>query len=100
MSKFHRNLKSSQGDCLSKLQELSLSEVDNCVERLEEIAGEQQFEVTFVDIEEISKRGLHQCMLQMSTLPVSVCYGVGDSVGAAKESAARDALDYLKLMTK
>ena len=88
---FHRNLKSSQvdirkyfkfqqyfslqGDCLSKLQELSLSDEVKCEEMLEEIAVEQHFEVTFVEIEEISKRGLHQCMVQMSTLPVSVCYG-------------------------
>ena len=55
---------------------------------------------TFVDVEEVSKRGLYQCMVQMSTVPVSVCYGQGDSPETAKQSAARDALDYLKLLTK
>jgi len=100
VSKFHKNLKSSQGDLLSKLQELSLEELEDCVEMLEDIAEEQKFEATFVDVEEVSKRGLYQCMVQMSTLPVSVCYGQGEDAEAAKQSAARDALDYLKLMTK
>ena len=56
-------------------------------------------QVTFVEVEEVSRRGLHQCMVQMSTLPVSVCYGQGDSAVEAKQSAARDGLGYLKLMT-
>ena len=56
-------------------------------------------QVTFVEVEEVSRRGLHQCMVQMSTLPVSVCYGQGDSAAEAKQSAARDGLGYLKLMT-
>ena len=45
------------------------------MEALEEIGNEQHFEVTFVDIEEISKRGLYQCMVQLSTVPVAVCFG-------------------------
>ena len=44
---------------------------------LEEIANEQHFEVTFVDVEEMSKRGLYQCMVQLSTVPVAVCFGNG-----------------------
>merc|ERR1719305_492670 len=79
VSRFHKSLKSSQGDFLSKLKNLSLDEEDECVARLEEIALEQHFEATFVDVEEVSKRGLYQCMVQMSTVPVSVCYGQGDS---------------------
>jgi len=99
VSKFHKTLKSSQGDVLCSLKELTLKEVEDCVTMLEDIGKEQQFEVTFVEVEEESKRGLSQCMVQMSTLPVSVCYGQGEDPGAAKQSAARDALDYLKLMT-
>ena len=45
------------------------------VAALEEIGNEQHFEVTFVDVEEISKRGLYQCMVQLSTVPVAVCFG-------------------------
>ena len=103
VSKFHKTLKSSQGDVLCSLKELTLKEVEDCVAMLEDIGKEQQFEVTFVEVEEESKRGLSQCMVQMSTLPVSVCYGQGEDPAAAKhsakQSAARDALDYLKLMT-
>merc|ERR1719259_1517584 len=87
VSKFHKNLKSSQGDLLSKLQDLSLEELEDCVEMLEDIAHEQKFEATFVDVEEVSERGLYQCMVQMSALPVSVCYGQGEDPGAAKQSA-------------
>ena len=99
VSKFHKNLKSSQGDLLCSLKDLTLTEVEDCVMMLENIGKEQQFEVTFVEVEEESKRGLSQCMVQMSTLPVSVCYGQGENPAAAKQSAARDGLDYLKLMT-
>ena len=94
VSRFHKNLKLSQvskpathiisyynclhqGEHLSKLQDTNLvdqAELD-CVEALEEIGNEQHFEVTFVDIEEISKRGLYQCMVQLSTVPVAVCFG-------------------------
>ena len=87
------------------------------MEALEEIGNEQHFEVTFVDVEEISKRGLYQCMVQLSTVPVAVCFGNincfvwlgylvhtvaghGEDAALAKQAAARDALDYLKLMTK
>ena len=95
----HKNLKSSQGDLLTRLKDLTLTELEDCVSLLQDIGKEQQFEVTFVEVEEESKRGLSQCMVQMSTLPVSVCYGQGQDPGAARQSAARDGLDYLKLMT-
>jgi len=102
VSRFHKNLKLSQGEHLSKLQDTKLSEeVDmDYVEVLEEIGNEQHFEVTFVDVEEISKRGLYQCMVQLSTVPVAVCFGDGEDAAQAKQAAARDALDYLKLMTR
>lgn len=100
VSRFHKSLKASQGDFLSKLRDLDLSEEEDCVTRLEEISEEQHFEATFVDVEETSKRGLYQCMVQMSTVPVSVCYGQGDSPDSARQAAALDALDYLQLLTK
>jgi len=102
VSRFHKNLKLSQGESLMKLQETEIEDNDeaNFVKLLEEIGNEQHFEVTFVDVEEISKRGLYQCMVQMSTVPVAVCYGHGEDVEVARQSAAKDALEYLKLMTK
>ncbi|XP_024944446.1 interferon-inducible double-stranded RNA-dependent protein kinase activator A isoform X8 [Cephus cinctus] len=72
----------------------------NLVQFLQEIASEQQFEVTYVDIEEKSISGKCQCLVQLSTLPVAVCYGCGLTSKDAQASAAQNALEYLKIMTK
>ncbi|XP_033334823.2 protein Loquacious isoform X9 [Megalopta genalis] len=72
----------------------------NLVQFLQEIASEQQFEVTYVDIEEKSISGKCQCLVQLSTLPVAVCYGCGFTSKDAQASAAQNALEYLKIMTK
>lgn len=49
---------------------------------------------------EVCVTGEFQCLLQLSTLPVAVCYGTGASVDDAKAGAAHNALEYLKIMTK
>jgi len=67
---------------------------------LEEVAKEQHLEVLYVDVEEISKSGLYQCMVRLSTMPVALCFGRGISKDLAKQDAARDALSYIKLMIK
>lgn len=72
----------------------------NFVEFLQEIATEQQFEVTYVDIEEKTYSGQFQCLVQLSTLPVAVCQGSGNNSKMAQTNAARNALEYLKIMTK
>ncbi|XP_015175785.1 PREDICTED: interferon-inducible double-stranded RNA-dependent protein kinase activator A homolog isoform X2 [Polistes dominula] len=72
----------------------------NLVQFLQEIASEQRFEVTYVDIEERSVNGKCQCLVQLSTLPVAVCYGCGVTSNDAQASAAQNALEYLKIMTK
>ncbi|XP_076167412.1 protein Loquacious-like isoform X5 [Ptiloglossa arizonensis] len=72
----------------------------NLVQFLQVIASEQQFEVTYVDIEEKSISGKCQCLVQLSTLPVAVCYGYGVTSKDAQASAAQNALEYLKIMTK
>jgi len=41
------------------------------VQFLQEIASEQQFEVTYVDIEEKFISGKFQCLVQLSILPVA-----------------------------
>lgn len=70
------------------------------VRLLYNLGNEQMFEVTFVDIEEKSSSGDHQCLVQLSTLPVAVCYGIGRDQASANNNAAKNALNYLKLMTK
>ena len=68
---------------------------------LEEIAEEQEFMVTYVDVEEKSKSDKFHCFVQMATNPVAVCFGIGeDSAGDARKDAAKNALEYLRVMTK
>lgn len=101
VSQFHKTLKATYGKSLAKLQSTCLSSPDiNYVQFLQEIASEHQFEVTYVDIEEKSLSGKWQCLVQLSTLPVAVCHGSGGNPQEAQASAARNALEYLKIMTK
>ncbi|KAG6440660.1 interferon-inducible double-stranded RNA-dependent protein kinase activator A homolog isoform X2 [Manduca sexta] len=101
VSQFHKHLKQSVGPNLAKLQVTPLNNKDfNFVQFLQEIASEQSFEVTYVDIEEKSMTGLCQCLVQLSTLPVAVCHGSGLTSKDAQASAAQNALEYLKIMTK
>ncbi|KAF6209125.1 hypothetical protein GE061_014868 [Apolygus lucorum] len=101
ISQFHKNLKTSEGPKLNDLKGASLKDSDiNFVQFLQEIATEQNFDVTYVDIEEKSISGMFQCLVQLSTLPVAVVHGSGPSSKDAQTSAALNALQYLKLMTK
>jgi len=102
VSLYHQDLKLYQGGNLAKLHGASMAELGDmdCVEVLEQIGKEQNFAVTFVGVENISKRGKYQCMVQICTDPIAVCFGEGGDAALAKEAAARDALDYLKLMTR
>lgn len=67
---------------------------------LQDISSEHQFEVTYVDIEEKTINGTFQCLVQLSTLPVAVCQGSGVTSKDAQTEAAKNALEYLKIMTK
>ena len=86
---------------------------------LGELGKEQKFEVTYVEVEEKNDEDQIQCLVQLSTLPVAVglpfyeskfeifipflvqvCYGVGNDNKTANNDAARNALNYLKMMTK
>lgn len=70
------------------------------VQLLNDIAQENQFEVTYVDIEELTNSEHYQCLVQISTMPVGVCHGSGSSPTEAQQQAAQNALEYLKIMTK
>jgi len=81
-------------------ESISLSSLNiNFIQMLQDIAEEANFVVTYVDIEELSVSGSHQCLVQLSTLPVAVCYGTGSTVKDAQGSASHNALEYLKIMT-
>jgi len=98
---FHKNLKCWKGKYVIKLHQRKLIDESaiNFEGMLEEVAREQHFEVTYIDIEEVSKRGLHQSMVQLSTVPIALCFGQGTNHILAKQDAARDALAYIQLMT-
>ena len=69
-------------------------------EYLKEIAAEQGFKVTYIDVEEKSKSGKYHCFIQATTDPVTVCFGVGEqSAEDAHMDAARNTLEYLRIMT-
>ncbi|XP_030243092.1 RISC-loading complex subunit tarbp2 isoform X2 [Drosophila navojoa] len=78
---------------------LKSSKIDY-IKLLSDIAAENQFEVTYVDIEERTFSSQFQCLVQLSTLPVGVCHGTGSTASEAQRHAAQNALEYLKIMTK
>lgn len=47
-----------------------------------------------------SSPGKFQCLIQLSTLPVAVCYGSGHTSKEAQSAAAQNTLEYLKILTK
>ena len=97
----HRNLKAKEGSKLHALLSTTIEELaGHCEDRLEEISEEQGFHVTYADLEERSSDGKAYCLVQMSTSPMAVCFGSAEEPKAAREAAALDALQYLKIMTK
>ncbi|XP_019873390.1 interferon-inducible double-stranded RNA-dependent protein kinase activator A homolog B isoform X2 [Aethina tumida] len=101
VAQFHKNLKQSSGVKLNELQKIPLNTNDlNFLEMLGDIAHEQNFEVTYVEVEEKSLTGQYQCLVQLSVMPVAVCYGTGNTTKEAQIKAAHNALEYLKIMTK
>ncbi|KAL8163961.1 UNVERIFIED_CONTAM: RISC-loading complex subunit tarbp2 [Gekko kuhli] len=65
---------------------------------LEELSEEQSFDISYLDIDERSLSGLYQCLVELSTQPTTVCHGSATSRHAARADAARNALQYLKIM--
>ena len=102
LNRFHRNLKPSRGVHLASLHEDSYEEtIDKDPKKLlDNIGKEQEFGVTYVDVEEKSKDNKFHCFVQLSTTPVAVCYGIGETVEEARVACAKHALSYLRVMTK
>lgn len=101
VAQFHRAMKASSGPRIAHLQQTCLGDRQlNFVQLLHEIAVEHQFEVTYVDIDERTYSGQHQCFVQLSTMPVAVLAGHGATYQEAQMDAAHNSLEYLKVMTK
>ncbi|NXA43572.1 TRBP2 protein, partial [Eudromia elegans] len=65
---------------------------------LQELSEEQSFGISYLDIDAVSLSGLHQCLVELSTQPATVCHGAAPSRDAARGQAARNALQYLRVM--
>ncbi|XP_052805767.1 RISC-loading complex subunit tarbp2-like isoform X2 [Mya arenaria] len=99
--KFYQNVTKKSTKQLKNLQGKPLNApATNYCQMLQEIAEAQRFEVVYTDIPELSAYGMHQCLIQLSTMPVAVCHGTGPTVDEAHANAAHNSLQYLKLMTK
>ena len=97
---FYHKLQDSGKAKLLALVRTSLRDPSlDCVRLLAELSAEQNFDVTYVDIEERTANGEVQCLVQISTMPVAVCHGTGGDQSAANNVAARNALEYLRIMT-
>ncbi|KAJ7345591.1 hypothetical protein JRQ81_001541 [Phrynocephalus forsythii] len=92
-------LRNSMGEkiMLLKISPLSIPNTDY-VQLLREIADEQGFTTTYLNIEELSVNGQFQCLVEISTNPRTVCHGTGISWGNAHNDAAHNTLQYLKIM--
>ncbi|XP_041328116.1 RISC-loading complex subunit TARBP2 [Pyrgilauda ruficollis] len=65
---------------------------------LQELSEEQSFAISYLDIDALSLSGLHQCLVELSTQPTTVCHGTAPSRDGARAQAARNALQYLRIM--
>uniref|UniRef100_A0A8C9V308 TAR (HIV) RNA binding protein 2 n=1 Tax=Scleropages formosus TaxID=113540 RepID=A0A8C9V308_SCLFO len=93
------SLRNSAGEKILQLRSQPLGEPDsNFCSLLHELSEEQRFEVSYLDLEERSLSGWYQCLVELSTQPVTVCHGFAHSLDAARASAAHNALQYLKIM--
>uniref|UniRef100_A0A8C2LNR4 Interferon-inducible double-stranded RNA-dependent protein kinase activator A n=3 Tax=Cricetulus griseus TaxID=10029 RepID=A0A8C2LNR4_CRIGR len=95
------SLRNSPGEKINLLKRslLSLPNTDY-IQLLSEIAKEQGFSITYLDIEELSANGQYQCLAELSTSPITVCHGSGISCGNAQSDAAHNALQYLKIIAE
>ncbi|XP_062852688.1 RISC-loading complex subunit tarbp2 [Trichomycterus rosablanca] len=93
------SLRNSAGEKILQLRShpLGLPNSNFC-SLLKDLSEEQRFDVSYLDIEERSLSGLYQCLVELSTQPITVCHGFAPSQDAARASAAFNALQYLKIM--
>ncbi|KAM9813766.1 LOW QUALITY PROTEIN: RISC-loading complex subunit tarbp2 [Neosynchiropus ocellatus] len=93
-------LRNSAGEKILQLrsQPLAVPEDSNFCSLLGDLSAEQSFTVSYVDLEGRSRSGQCQCLVELSTQPITVCHGFAPTVDAARANAAHNALQYLKIM--
>uniref|UniRef100_A0A674MXP8 RISC-loading complex subunit TARBP2 n=1 Tax=Takifugu rubripes TaxID=31033 RepID=A0A674MXP8_TAKRU len=94
------SLRNSAGEKILQLRShpLGIPTDSNFCSLLSDLSLEQRFDVSYLDLEERSLSGLCQCLVELSTQPITVCHGCASSADAARASAAHNALQYLKIM--
>lgn len=101
LNTFYKTLRESQKPKLCKLLDVFLKDKTlDAINLLEEICEEQNFNIVYLLVEEKTEKGLFQCLIKVSSLPVAVCHGFGKDAIEAQADAARNALEYLKIFTR
>uniref|UniRef100_G1QB71 DRBM domain-containing protein n=1 Tax=Myotis lucifugus TaxID=59463 RepID=G1QB71_MYOLU len=94
------SLKNSQGEKINLLKRSLLSSPNiDYNQLLSEITKEQGFNITYLDIEELSANGQYQCLTELSPSPIVVCHGSGISC-AMHSDATHNALQYLMIIAE
>lgn len=93
------DLRTSMADKISLLRRspLSIPNTDY-IQMMSEIAKELGFEVAYLNIDELTVNGQYQCLVELSTVPLTVCHGTGISCSNAQNAAAHGALQYVKVL--
>ncbi|XP_052420787.1 interferon-inducible double-stranded RNA-dependent protein kinase activator A homolog isoform X2 [Carassius gibelio] len=93
------SLRHSTGEKISLLRRTALSTPSSeYIQMLLEISLELGFQVTYIDIDELTVNGQYQCLVELSTRPVTVCHGTGMTSSNAHNTAAHNALQYIKMV--
>uniref|UniRef100_H2LKL3 RISC-loading complex subunit TARBP2 n=1 Tax=Oryzias latipes TaxID=8090 RepID=H2LKL3_ORYLA len=94
------SLRNSAGEKILQLRShpLGMPSDSNSCALLSDLSAEQRFDVSYLDLEERSLSGLCQCLVELSTQPITVCHGFATNTDAARANAAHNALQYLKIM--
>uniref|UniRef100_A0A8C5PA78 RISC-loading complex subunit TARBP2 n=1 Tax=Leptobrachium leishanense TaxID=445787 RepID=A0A8C5PA78_9ANUR len=93
------SLRNSSGELILHLrtQHLTAPSTGYC-NFLQDLADEQNFQISYFDLGERSLSGMCQCFVELSTQPITVCHGSAPSLDEAHATAAQNALEYLKIM--
>jgi len=102
IGKFFGDLSVNKNSVMQTLHRGAVASVagPNYVKFLKDLAEEQKFAVTYVELDEPVEGGGVMSLVQISSMPVAVCNGFGTNLDAANNEAAKSALLYLKMMTK
>ncbi|XP_019716649.1 RISC-loading complex subunit tarbp2 isoform X2 [Hippocampus comes] len=93
-------LRNSAGEKILQLRShpLGIPDDSNFCSLLDDLSAEQCFDISYLDLEERSLSGRCQCLVELSTQPITVCHGFAANTEDARANAAHNALQYLKIM--